>query len=1152
VEASSCLPVTYQWYFNEATPLPGATAPALEFAAFNSAREGAYSVVIANASGSVTSAPVRMALGFLPVIVSSPPDQLANKGDTVSLTALAKGSAPLTCQWYFNEDTPLSGETNLTLTLDHVDESREGTYTLEAGNPFGAARSRPARLTVAVPAAIVSQPIDQVVTNGDTAFISVAAQGSQPLLSQWFLNGTPVPEGTNTTLVLSNVVTAQAGTYYVNVRNPYSSVTSAPAQLSVVVPPYITANPVDQLATNGDTVRFSVAARGDSPLSYRWYFQGAPLPPENAGPELVLTNASPADEGEYLALVSNGYGSTSSAPARLTVVTPPAILSAPTDLVVTNGGAATFQVKASGTEPLRYQWYFRGAVLPDATNATLALDPVSTAQDGPYTVEVSNPYGRQSATASLSVRLILTISCPGDMEVGVSTAWSFKEPAATGTNVVVTVDATTTNAACGTGYVATRSWVATDAGGARVLCSQTVTVHDETPPAISVGPASQEVLAGTDPVLRVEAASCSEATYYWFHNSRPVDSTGVALVLAGVTPAQAGSYHVVVSNAFGTATSAAASLFVGVPATIVHGPMTQVTTNGGLAQFHVKAVGTEPLSYQWFFNGSIMRGVTGPHLTLGNVALAQAGAYSVVVSNKYHSVTSAPAHLILAAAPVFVQQPFDQVATNGGTARFTVATEGDPPIRYQWYFRDTQPIPGATAATLLVTNVTPAKAGRYAVVASNMFGLATSLSARLSVVMPPSIRSHPVSQVVHEGATVQFSVAVEGDAPLGYQWYFQGSRLLAGATAPTLVLQGVSADQYGAYHVVVTNPYGSAVSLPAQLTRVAVPVIVTPPADLVVTNGGAARLSVAAQGTPPLVYRWYHGGELVPGGGGSALTFDPVALAQAGTYQVSISNPFGSITRAPVRLTVMSRPAITSQPRNQVAARGGSATFEVVAPAFPPPSFQWFFNTTQLLAGATSPSLTIRDVREADAGSYSVLVNNSMGAVISRNATLSLTELPVITSEPEDHTVTSGGTVQFTASAQGAAPLAYQWYRNCQTPIPNATSPTLTLTNVTPADNATFCVLVTNALGSVRSRSAALRVVVKPQTVAITRVGNLVEVTFSTVPGPLYSVYYIDALAPDGWVLLPKAYQRPGEGNPITVQDPKATVPERYYKIVVE
>ena len=71
------------------------------------------------------------------------------------------------------------------------------------------------------------------------------------------------------------------------------------------------------------------------------------------------------------------------------------------------------------------------------------------------------------------------------MELG--TPWDFEPPTATGNNVSVSVLSTTTNAACGDTYSATRTWVAIDGEGYEAMCSQTVTVVDTTPPVISCG-----------------------------------------------------------------------------------------------------------------------------------------------------------------------------------------------------------------------------------------------------------------------------------------------------------------------------------------------------------------------------------------------------------------------------------------------------------------------------------------------------------------------------------------------------------------------------------------------------------------------------------------------------------------------------------------
>ena len=83
---------------------------------------------------------------------------------------------------------------------------------------------------------------------------------------------------------------------------------------------------------------------------------------------------------------------------------PPSILAAPTNQAVQVGTAATFSVAATGTAPLTYQWKFKGADIPDATNATLTVSPQDLADAGTYGVTVCNVAGcAPFVTADLKV-----------------------------------------------------------------------------------------------------------------------------------------------------------------------------------------------------------------------------------------------------------------------------------------------------------------------------------------------------------------------------------------------------------------------------------------------------------------------------------------------------------------------------------------------------------------------------------------------------------------------------------------------------------------------------------------------------------------------------------------------------------------------------
>jgi hypothetical protein len=75
-------------------------------------------------------------------------------------------------------------------------------------------------------------------------------------------------------------------------------------------------------------------------------------------------------------------------------------------------------------------------------------------------------------------------------------------------------------------------------------------------------------------------------------------------------------------------------------------PLSRTNMAGTTATFSVTASGTAPLSYQWrkngvnLSNGGSVSGVNTPTLALANVQTADAGSYSVVISNVAGTVTS--------------------------------------------------------------------------------------------------------------------------------------------------------------------------------------------------------------------------------------------------------------------------------------------------------------------------------------------------------------------------------------------------------------------------------------------------------------------------------------------------------------------------------
>jgi endonuclease/exonuclease/phosphatase family metal-dependent hydrolase len=179
----------------------------------------------------------------------------------------------------------------------------------------------PAGTNASAPA-IVTQP--QSLTNGvgSSATFSASASGAAPLTYIWRFNGSPVTSGTSTSFTISSVQTSSAGSYTVVVTNSAGSATSAVATLTVTLPvPYIIEQPQSQTAAAGSAVTFKVNAGGGLPLSYQWRSNSVDIAGATLTNHTILNAQAPA-QANYTVVVTNAYGSITSAAAMLTIVAP--------------------------------------------------------------------------------------------------------------------------------------------------------------------------------------------------------------------------------------------------------------------------------------------------------------------------------------------------------------------------------------------------------------------------------------------------------------------------------------------------------------------------------------------------------------------------------------------------------------------------------------------------------------------------------------------------------------------------------------------------------------------------------------------------------------------------------------------------------------
>jgi hypothetical protein len=430
-------------------------------------------------------------------------------------------------------------------------------------------------------------------------------------------------------------------------------------------------------------------------------------------------------------------------------------------------------------------------------------------------------------------------------------------------------------------------------------------------------------------------------------------------------------------------------------------------------------------------------------------------------------------------APSITKQPASQTVAAGKTATFSVTAAGTTPLSYQWK-KNSLPITGATSASYTTPATSAADSGsQFVVTVTNALGSVTSAAAALTVNIPPSITTQPAAQTVLAGQTATFSVVAAGTSPPTYQWKKNGSAIQGATLSSYTTPVTVFADNGASFTVTVTNVAANVTSSSAILTVNAPPTITKQPANSTVTAGQIATFSVTASGTTPLSYQWTRNSLPISGATSASYTTPATSGTDNGSqFAVTIINLVSTVTSAPATLTVNAPASITTQPANQTAFVGQTATFSVVGAGSGNLTYQWKKGGPSI-KGATLSSYTTPVVTLSDSGSsFTVTVTNSFSSVTSSAAILTVLPAvpPAITSQPVSQAIVALQTATFSVAASGTPPFTYQWLKN-GSGITGATSSSYTTPPMSIFDSgAIFSTRVTNAGGSATSAGAILTV----------------------------------------------------------------------------
>jgi hypothetical protein len=790
-----------------------------------------------------------------------------------------------------------------------------GTLVAECLDQFQAVVATDSRVTAGAAAKVVLKVVPAVVKPDGTAF-AVTANGS------------------DATFVSAEVQDA-SGVVVPTAANLLTFSVSGPASYLGGTEQYV-ATGSDAYSTSGGRSAVNYHAPGDPELAAEGGLAKIALLSQFTAGTVTVTATSPGLATATATFTIQAVPSFQPPPAA------PTIILQPVNTAVTSGQPATFTVTATGTAPMTFQWLRSGAVITGATAASFTT-AATTAGDNnaQFSVRITNSQG--SATSSMAT---LSVVAPAAVAI---TGQPTNQTAAVGQTARFSVAATGSpalayqwrkNGAVIAGASAatytTPILAAGDSGASySVVVSNPVnsvtsaaavlTVTAAVPPTITQQPASVSVRANDAVSLSVVATGTSPFSYQWqFNGAAIVGANGPAFTIPQVQNGDAGSYTVVVSNAAGSVTSAAATLTIAPPGPnlALHQPATASSTQGGGLEA-VNATDGD-LTTRWASAGGIddswLQVDLGAAKPFNTVVLAWEAAfaaqYLIEVSNDAQAWTTTATN----------------TAGHGGVETVSFPTAQARFVRMHGQVRATAF--GYSLFELQVYNVPQCGSAseRFSILSSalvkdNQSGL-TWQRAETTFPDQGAQFTQPIAQSTCATAGMRLptqaeALGITGASSASCAFPLPWSTWTSTAD-PTDATRAFFVSYTGQVTSQVATNYPGGVVCTSGST-VGAPTIATQPASQTVAVGQTATFSVVASGAGTLTYQWSKTGAAIGGATAASYTTPPAAAGDNGAqFTVTVTNAGGAVVSRAATLSVTgaSCASVPSTPGTLSAAAG--------------------------------------------------------------------------------------------------------------------------------------------------------------------------------------------------------------------------------------
>lgn len=851
---------------------------------------------------------------------------------------------------------------------------------------------------------------------------------------------------------------------------------------------------------------------GSDPYTVQWMRNGIDLPGETNA-TLVFPNLQAPQAGQYVARASNEFGTSTNAPFFLGVLpAPPQIGTQPEHQAVPVGGEIRLSVVVAGSEPFSFQWLRSGTPVLGATNSSLVIRDATDANDGDYTVTISNDLGTITSTpATVSTGRPRFSSQPRSFRGLRNRPWRLEAAVVTpespslawylGTNRVAdaigpVLDLPQVTASVEGEY----RLVASNSFGMSTSVVAHVTVR--TPPAPLPEPMiavhAESEMARPESFNQVLEAAMSSISLpfavglqadgtliQWNHSNDPARPFRPPENLTNVVALATGIHHALALSADGRVRSWLDPFGTDHGQAQVPPDLDRVVEIAAANQFNL-ALQDDGVPVSWPMGGSLPGNLTGVAAISANqnhaAALLEDG--TVLFWDQYRPDSAA------------VFRSMDVVSITTGPF-FVGALLRDGSLRFLFpdgSGSDLPPVPGngrtveiATSHNQLLARTDggrvfarPRDAAGWSEWIPGLRGverIRSGIGSALAFTRVPFIYRPPVSQNFFRGQMSFLEVSFSAPPRTAIQW-LRDDRPLEGATNSILTFESAFYTDKGLYSVVLSTDRLSITSAPAAIDVVG-PVAFEDLFPQTILAGDDLLIEPTFLGPAPSQYRWYFNFNpvAIPNATGPTLLIPNAQSVHQGEYFVSVVNAHGPSSSLPVSIRVEpSRPRVTSPAQEQSIAEGDTGSIEFTARGSFPMTVQWYRDGVAL-EGETNTVLHIVQARPSDAGRWTLVARNALGSAEASIDLVVPPSRPVIRDQVTWRMANAGNPFSLSPRVLGSEPLFLQWKRN-GTDIPGETNRSLSFANLTTNDADLYSLYLSNHLGE--AISDPMRLVVRP------------------------------------------------------------------------